>query len=52
MIVVPDYPSRVAVEDNPFLVQTRVQAAEAGLVQGGQLAQDMSAFWLGVDSAN
>lgn len=51
MVVVPDYPSRVTFEDNPFLVQTRVHAAEAGLVQGIQLAQDMSSFWLGIDSA-
>lgn len=47
MFVVPDYPSRVAFEDTPFLVQTRVHAAEAGLIQGCQLAQDMRTFWLG-----
>jgi len=46
MVVVPDYPSRVAFEDNPFLVQTRVHAAEAGLVQGIQLAKDISSFWV------
>lgn len=45
MVVVPDYPSRVAFEDNPFLVHTRAHAAEAGLVQGSQLAQEISSFW-------
>lgn len=45
MVVVPDYPSRVAFDDNPFLVQTRVLAAEAGLVQGSQFAHEIGSFW-------
>lgn len=45
LFVTPDYPSRVTFEDNPFLMQTRVHAAEAGLVQGSQLAQELRAFW-------
>ncbi|MYM73906.1 hypothetical protein GTP56_17085 [Duganella sp. FT134W] len=44
IFVTPDYPSRVAFEDNPFLLQTRVHAAEAGLLQGSQLARNMHAF--------